>query len=73
MVKGVEARGTIIDDDVSARGRALEVVLASFGRTVASEAVDVVEDRFTGASSSGSHVTLGGRRLPLGRSVVVRR
>ena len=66
VVKGVEARGTIIDDDVSARGRALEVVLASFGRTVASEAVDVVEDRFTGASSSGSHVTLGGRRLPLG-------
>ena len=67
VVKGVEAMGTIIDDDASARSRALEVVLASFGRTVASETVDVVEDRFTGASSSsGTHVTLGGRRLSLG-------
>ena len=63
-VKGVEATGTIVDDDVSRRGRALEAVLAAFGRTVASEAVGVVEDRFSGASSE-SHVTLGGRRLPL--------
>ena len=66
-MKGVKATATIIDDDVlAARSRALEVVLAMFGRTVASEAVGVVEDRFTGASSSGPHVTLGGRRLPLG-------
>ena len=64
-VKGVEATGTIIDDDVSRRGRALEAVLASFGRTMASEAVNAIEDRFSGVSSSESHVTLGGRRLPL--------
>ena len=61
----MRATATIIDDDDSARARALEVMLASFGRTVASEAVNVVEERFADARA-GSSVTLGGQRLPLG-------
>ena len=65
-VKGVKATGTIIDDDAAARGRALEVVLASFGRAVATEAVGVLEERFTGSLGGGSQVTLGGRRVPTG-------
>lgn len=64
-VEQVRATATIIDDDDSARARALEVMLASFGRTVASEAVNVVEERFADARA-GSSVTLGGQRLPLG-------
>ena len=63
-VEQVRATATIIDDDVSARARALEVTLASFGRTVASEAVNVIDERFADAQA-GSSVTLGGHRLLL--------
>ena len=65
-VKEVEATGTIIDDDdYSARSRVFEAVLATFGRTVGSEAVAVLEGRFDDAGA-GSHVTVGGQRLPMG-------
>ena len=40
--------------------------LVRFGRKVAGHVVDAVEERLTGPSSSGSHVTLGGQRLSLG-------
>ena len=49
--------------DTAARGRALEVALASFGRSVATEAVGVLEERFTGSLGGGSQVTLGGQRV----------
>ena len=63
-MQGVKATGMIIDDDVSARSRALEVLLASFGRTVASEAVGMVEERFAD-TAAGARVTLGGHALSL--------
>ena len=66
VVERVEATGTILDNDAAAaRARALKVMLASFGREVAQEAVEVVEERL-GEGASGSHVTLGGQRMPLG-------
>ena len=57
-----EATGTIIDDDV--RANALAALLASFGRTLASDAVSVVGERFPGAAAR-TGVTLGGRELSL--------
>ena len=69
-VKEVEATGTIIDDDdYSARSRVLEAVLATFGRAVGSEAVSVLEGRFGDDAFSGSQVTVGGQRLPMGSLV----
>ena len=42
-------------------------VVASFGRTVASEAVNVIDERLADAQAAGSSVTLGGHgRLPPG-------
>ena len=65
VVERVEATGTILDNDAAAaRARALKVMLASFGREVAQEAVEVVEERL-GDVASGSHVTLAGQRVPL--------
>ena len=57
------ATGTIIDND--ARTNAFAALLASFGRTLASEAVSVVGERFADATA-GTRVTLGGHALPLG-------
>ena len=39
--------------------------LARFGRTVAGHVVDAISGRFEGSAGGGSHVTLGGHRLPL--------
>ena len=66
VVERVEATGTILDNDAAAaRARALKVMLASFGREVAQEAVEVVGERL-GEGASGSHVTLAGQRMVLG-------
>ena len=64
-VRGVRATGTITDNDAAARARTLRMMLAAFGRTVASEAVGVVGERFTDVAA-GPHVTLSGRRLVAG-------
>ena len=48
------------------RERSLDVVLAAFGRTSASEAVEVIGERFEGERSTAQHVNLGGQALPLG-------
>ena len=64
VVRGVEATGTILDNDASARARGLKVMLATFGREVATEAVEVVGARFA-EGASGPHVTLGGQRVGL--------
>ena len=40
--------------------------LARFGRTVATHVVDAVGERLRGSPERGSHVTVGGYRLPLG-------
>ena len=40
--------------------------LARFGRTVGTHVVDAVGERLRGAPGSGSHLTIGGQRLPLG-------
>ena len=70
VVERVEATGTILDNDAAAaRARALKMVLASFGREVAQEAVEVVGERL-GDVASGSHVTLAGQRVPLGSAAV---
>ncbi len=42
--------------------------LARFGRTVATHVTDAVGERLRGASAQGSHVTVGGYRLPLGKT-----
>ncbi len=56
---------TITDDDTEgARHRALHMVLAGVGRTLATDAVDVIGGRFTGAPSEAQAV-VGGQRLRL--------
>ena len=46
--RAASGTGTISDDDAEpARGRALRMVLAGMGRSIAADAVDVVEERFT--------------------------
>ena len=46
--RAASGTGTISDDDAEpARGRALRIVLAGMGRSIAADAVDVVEERFT--------------------------
>ena len=52
---------TITVEPPDADPRALKLALASFGRTVASNAVDVLESRFTSPRSEG--VMLGGQSL----------
>ena len=57
---------TITELDAEARARAMKFALAGFGRTVAGNVVDIVEERglaAQGAAGGGSHVTLGGRAL----------
>ena len=61
----VTATGMIMDNDYSMQTRAFEAVLASFGRTVAGEAVNVLGERFSEAGSE-DRVTLGGHALSLG-------
>ena len=61
----VTAIGTIIDDDASLRARAMSMALAGMGRWVAADAVDVIEERFTGSQETEAQVGLGGRTLPL--------
>ena len=56
-----EAIGTIINDDVAVT----KAYLARFGRTVASHVLDAVDERVSGVSGRGSHVSLGGQRLNL--------
>ena len=55
---------TVEPPDVNSR--ALKLALASFGRTVASNAVDVLESRFTSPRADG--VMLGGQALTPGRN-----
>ncbi len=63
----VEGTGTILDDDTAAaRARRLDGVLATFGRTAATEAVAMVGDRFWRPSAPGFN--LGGRSLSGGES-----
>ena len=41
--------------------------LARFGRTAATHVTDAVSDRLRGTPGQGSHLTVGGSRLPLGQ------
>ena len=68
-IQRVTATGTILDDE-RARGRALEAVLASFGRTVASQAVATIADRFVDGAV-GTRVTLAGQELSFDRAAPV--
>ena len=61
----VTAIGTILDDDAGLRARAMSMALAGMGRWVAADAVDVIEERFTGSQATEAQVGLGGRTLPL--------
>ena len=63
-----KATGVIVDDDVvEARDRALEASLAGFGRTLTRDAMGAVSGRFRETPAArGSHVVLGGQRLPSG-------
>ena len=61
----VTAIGTIMDDDAGLRARAMSMALAGMGRWVAADAVDVIEERFTGSQATEAQVGLGGRTLPL--------
>ena len=55
--------GRIEDDDTEqARKRSLGMVLAGVGRTLATDAVDVIEDHF------GRQATVGGQALDLNRA-----
>ena len=57
------ATGTIRDDETeAARRRALGTVLAGVGRTLATDAVDVIGGRFA-RQEAGPHATLGGQEL----------
>ena len=56
------ATGTILDDDRRGRTRAFEAILAAFGRTVASEAVDVFGERFAEAAPAFGRRRRGCRR-----------
>ncbi len=60
-----EATGTIVDDDVAgARAQALEASMASFGRTLARDAVGAISGRFDGTSAArGSQMVLGGSSI----------
>ena len=42
--------------------------LARFGRTVGTHVTDAVGERLRGTGGQGSHVTIGGSRVPLGRA-----
>ena len=57
-------RITVGESLAPVRGRALESALAGFGRTVATEAVSAISDRF-GQTECRSQATLGGRALTL--------
>ena len=46
--------------------RAVQAWLTRFGRTVGTHVTDTVEERLRGALGQGSHLTIGGQRLPLG-------
>ena len=57
-----EATGTIENSDPLQRAW-----LARFGRTVATHVTDAVGDRLRGTPGQGSHLTVGGYRLPVGQ------
>ena len=59
-IRDGEATGTIVNSDPLP-----QAWLARFGRTVAGQVVDAISGRLEGSAGSGSHVTLGGRRLIL--------
>ncbi len=61
----VTAEGRIEDDDAErARKRSLGMVLAGVGRTLATDAVDVIGERFL-RQPTGNQVTVGGQALTL--------
>ena len=62
-IQDAVATGTIENTDPLQRAW-----LARFGRTVATHVTDAVGERLRGASAQGSHVTVGGYRLPLGKT-----
>ena len=79
--RAASGTGTISDDDAEpARGRALRMVLAGMGRSIAADAVDVVEERFTRrpavaqvsvgtlASWDAAHPAVHGHDVPHGGS-----
>ena len=57
-----EATGTIENSDPLQRAW-----LARFGRTAATHVTDAVGDRLWGTPGQGSHITVGGSRLPVGQ------
>jgi len=61
-LEDAHATGTITNSDPLQRAW-----LSRFGRTVGTHVVDAVGARLWGGAEAGSHVTVGGYRLPLGR------
>ena len=57
-----EAIGTILDDDAPIA----QAWLARFGRSVASQLMNALDQRLARSGGLGAHVTLGGQRLVLG-------
>ena len=62
-IQDAVATGTIENTDLLQ-----QAWLARFGRTAATHVTDAVGERLRGASAQGSHVTVGGYRLPLGKT-----
>ena len=60
LLGDAEATGTIANEDPL-----LNAWLARFGRTVASQTIEAVTERFAAPAGAGSHVTLGGQRIGL--------
>ena len=58
-----EGRGIIVNSDPLPKAW-----LARFGRTVGTHVTDAVGERLRGTGGQGSHVTIGGSRVPLGRA-----
>ena len=62
--EAASATGTIADDDTEpARGRALSMVLAGMGRTIAADAVEVVGERLTARPPAEAQVAVGSLAL----------
>ena len=62
VVADGEAIGTIENSDPLQ-----QAWLARFGRTAATHVTDAVSDRLRGTPGQGSHLTVGGYRLPVGK------
>lgn len=64
-ITATRVKVTVSDDERKLRGRVAEHWLARFGRTLATNAVDMISRRFESSTTETSLVTLGGHTLDL--------